>query len=375
MSRVQVVAGPEELAEAAARAALADLEAAIDAHETCTWVLTGGGTPQAAYRRLTRHDLRDSIEWGRVRVAMGDERCVPPRDPESNWGQAAEALLDHVPVPEEQRLRMRGELGAEEAAKEYEAALERLPRRAGPAAGRAAGTGEEGGPARPVPRLDVVWIGVGPDGHAARPREPHARRPGRRRSPAGAGQRARQGGRGRPRSRRRPGPADHQGGGRRRASRRNRHLAPRPPRRRHLIPGPVPGPARGRRPAPAVGAIQIDSINVVARSHELVLAARSGVHDPAAFERLVYRRRAGFEYWGHAASFLPIETYRLFLPRMATSACVPSTPSRRWRRRWPPGCSRRSPSPAGRSPPTSSLARPSRVARSTRRCCAARSTR
>jgi uncharacterized protein len=66
-----------------------------------------------------------------------------------------------------------------------------------------------------------------------------------------------------------------------------------------------------------VGAIQIDSINVVARSHELVLAARGGVHDPAAFERLVYRRRAGFEYWGHAASFLPIETYRLFLPRMA----------------------------------------------------------
>ncbi len=66
-----------------------------------------------------------------------------------------------------------------------------------------------------------------------------------------------------------------------------------------------------------VGAIQIDSINVVARSHELVLAARSGPYDPAAFERLVYQRRAGFEYWGHAASFLPIETYRLFLPRMA----------------------------------------------------------
>ncbi len=65
-----------------------------------------------------------------------------------------------------------------------------------------------------------------------------------------------------------------------------------------------------------LGAIQIDSINVVARSHELVLAARVGPHDPAAFERLLYRRRAGFEYWGHAASFLPIEHYRLFLPRM-----------------------------------------------------------
>jgi uncharacterized protein YcaQ len=65
-----------------------------------------------------------------------------------------------------------------------------------------------------------------------------------------------------------------------------------------------------------VGAVQIDSVNVVARSHELALAARAGAHDPAAFDRLVYRRRAGFEYWGHAASFLPVESLRWFLPRM-----------------------------------------------------------
>jgi len=71
-----------------------------------------------------------------------------------------------------------------------------------------------------------------------------------------------------------------------------------------------------------LGAIQIDSINVVARNHELVLAARAGAHDPVAFERLVYRRRAGFEYWGHAASFLPIGHYRLFLPRMRRMAVI-----------------------------------------------------
>jgi uncharacterized protein len=66
-----------------------------------------------------------------------------------------------------------------------------------------------------------------------------------------------------------------------------------------------------------LGAVQIDSINVVARSHELALAARAGAHDPAAFDRVVYRRRAGFEYWGHAASYLPVEAFRWFLPRMA----------------------------------------------------------
>jgi uncharacterized protein YcaQ len=83
-----------------------------------------------------------------------------------------------------------------------------------------------------------------------------------------------------------------------------------------------PGPAALRAAVSRLGAVQIDSINVVARSHELVLAARVGRHDPAAFERLVYRRRAAFEYWGHAASFLPIGSYRLFLPRMRRLAAV-----------------------------------------------------
>jgi uncharacterized protein YcaQ len=79
--------------------------------------------------------------------------------------------------------------------------------------------------------------------------------------------------------------------------------------------GPA-GPAALRATLERLGAIQIDSINVVARSHELVLHARAGAHDRAAFDRVVYRRRAGFEYWGHAASFLPLAHYRLCLPRM-----------------------------------------------------------
>jgi len=146
--RVEVVADPGELAEAAARLALADLEDAVEAHGSATWVLTGGGTPTAAYRRLAGHDLRAGVEWDRVRVAMGDERCVPAGHPESNWGQASAALLDHVPIPDRHRLRPPGELPADQAAHAYQQALRELPRGAG------------GGP-----RLELVWLGVGEDGH------------------------------------------------------------------------------------------------------------------------------------------------------------------------------------------------------------------
>jgi uncharacterized protein len=82
------------------------------------------------------------------------------------------------------------------------------------------------------------------------------------------------------------------------------------------------GPAALRATLERLGAIQIDSINVVARSHELVLHARAGRHDRAAFDRLVYHRRAGFEYWAHAASFLPMASFRLCLPRMRRLAAT-----------------------------------------------------
>ena len=146
--RVEVLADADELAEAAASAAARDLADAVAAGGEATWVLAGGGTPLAAYRLLAGEPLRGAVPWQRLRVVMGDERAVPRDHPESNWGRTAEALLDAVPIPDAGRLRPRGELPVEQAAADYERQLRALPATV------------DG-----WPRLDLVWLGVGEDGH------------------------------------------------------------------------------------------------------------------------------------------------------------------------------------------------------------------
>jgi uncharacterized protein YcaQ len=65
-----------------------------------------------------------------------------------------------------------------------------------------------------------------------------------------------------------------------------------------------------------LGAIQLDSVNVLARNHLLVPLARVGPYDVRALQTAIYQQRRGFEYWGHMASWLPMQEYRYFLPRM-----------------------------------------------------------
>jgi 6-phosphogluconolactonase len=105
--------------------------------------LAGGNTPKPVYERLASADL----DWTRVIVAFGDERCVPPDDPRSNYLMVKAALLDRVPIPPENVLRMRGEDPPDEAAARYAEDLQR--------------TLGEGW------RLDFVPLGLGDDGHTA----------------------------------------------------------------------------------------------------------------------------------------------------------------------------------------------------------------
>jgi 6-phosphogluconolactonase len=118
-------------------------------------VLTGGSTPRGIYERLATHHA-ERIEWERVHVFWGDERCVPRDDPQSNFRLAAETLLRRVPLPHSNIYRMPGEVAAEQAAERYDAELQRFFGAATPAA-----LGEQGF------SFDLVLLGMGGDGHIA----------------------------------------------------------------------------------------------------------------------------------------------------------------------------------------------------------------
>jgi 6-phosphogluconolactonase len=106
-----------------------------------------------------------------VQVWFADERCVPPEDEQSNYRLAAETLLGPAAIPSEQVHRMRGELGPDEGAASYARELGEHVER-----DRVAGRSSIGGPAplaegpsQPPgpPVLDLIILGIGPDGHVA----------------------------------------------------------------------------------------------------------------------------------------------------------------------------------------------------------------
>ena len=101
-------------------------------------VLTGGTTPEQAYEQAAKREP----DWSKIEVWWGDERCVPPDHEHSNFGMAKRALLERLDVAPKAVHRMKGELGKDEAAADYEAEL-----------------GDT--------QLELLLLGLGPDGHIA----------------------------------------------------------------------------------------------------------------------------------------------------------------------------------------------------------------
>ena len=140
------------MTRAEAERVVARAQEAIAARGRFLLALSGGSTPRPLYELLGTPPLSGRIEWGRVHVFWGDERCVPPDHAESNYRMAREALLDRAPLPSSHVHRIRGEDEPAEAALAYERLL------------RSYFGGEVGAPRR---SFDLVLLGMGRDGHTA----------------------------------------------------------------------------------------------------------------------------------------------------------------------------------------------------------------
>ena len=161
-AQVRVYRDPEELALKAARrfARLADQY--VVGRGKFTVALSGGSTPKAMFSVLAADPFLNTVPWSSICFFWGDERCVPPDHPDSNFRMTNEALLSRVPIPTQNIFRVPAEVpDPGKAADEYTATLARFFASEG-AANRSATS-----PLSTLPRFDLVFLGMGPDGHTA----------------------------------------------------------------------------------------------------------------------------------------------------------------------------------------------------------------
>jgi 6-phosphogluconolactonase len=145
---IQVYPDLESLSLAAANLLVDQANRAVAARGRFSVALSGGSTPRRTYELLASLPLVDQAPWERMHVFWGDERCVPLTDPRSNARLAKEAWLDRVPIPAGQIHPLNCADDPTAAARQYEAQLREF------FAGQ-------------PPRLDLVLLGLGGDGHTA----------------------------------------------------------------------------------------------------------------------------------------------------------------------------------------------------------------
>ena len=148
---IEIFANADELARGAAEYFVARSGEAVAQKGFFTVALSGGSTPKTLYQLLadTNEPFHTQVPWSRTHFFWSDERHVPPDDPESNYRMTYEAMLAHAPVPESNIHRIHGENpDAAAAASDYEQTLLQLTKQI-------------------LPQLDLILLGLGPDGHTA----------------------------------------------------------------------------------------------------------------------------------------------------------------------------------------------------------------
>jgi 6-phosphogluconolactonase len=149
MSRIQVFAIPFALAEQAARLFVSTASEAIIRQGYFAVALAGGSTPQALYRLLVQPPYIDQIDWSKVHLFWGDERCVAPDHPDSNYRMVHQTMVTHLLIPDQNIHRIPGEVTPEIGAQIYAGELHSFFNQVD------------------LPRFDLVLLGLGEDGHTA----------------------------------------------------------------------------------------------------------------------------------------------------------------------------------------------------------------
>jgi 6-phosphogluconolactonase len=148
---IEIFSNSQELARGAAEYFVARSGEAVAQKGFFTVALSGGSTPKTLFQLLAdEHEpFHAQVPWSRTHFFWSDERHVPPDHAESNYRMAQQAMLSRVPVPESNVHRVHSENpNAGEAASEYEQTLLHLTKQT-------------------LPRLDLILLGLGPDGHTA----------------------------------------------------------------------------------------------------------------------------------------------------------------------------------------------------------------
>jgi 6-phosphogluconolactonase len=145
--KLQIYRDPDALAQGLADLIITTGRIALGDRGAFSVALSGGNTPRAAYELLAQEPRRNELSWSDVFIYFGDERCVPPTDEQSNYRMAQKAFLDAVRIPPANVHRIQGEIDPSKAANEYASIIRT----------------DLGDP----PRLDLVLLGLGPDGHTA----------------------------------------------------------------------------------------------------------------------------------------------------------------------------------------------------------------
>lgn len=139
----------EELSDAAAQLFIEQADQSITDRHRFLVALNGGTTPRHLFKLLATTSP-EQVDWSKVHMFWGDERCVPPEEAGSSYGQAWDIFLSRVPIPDSNIHRIKGELGPVEASKEYALVLK-----------------EYASPPLAWPHFDLVYLGMGEDGHTA----------------------------------------------------------------------------------------------------------------------------------------------------------------------------------------------------------------